>query len=233
MPGEALAVVVDHPGLQRDARAAVSRRRNMRDCWGKSARRGGADLPVARRARVMRLLCELPAIAGDDAAGGGRGAQRLLGQRVVGEDDDPAVGGVSSCCLQPLELLRVDAGRRRAVAVDGVDQDRADVGAEVDRVVHAGGRARRSASPGALSRARVGGDVDACRARTGRRAARRRPAGRRPRRAAARSSGSRLGTSRSPVGERVDRRRGRDLALREHVVVADQRVPRRLQALRP
>ena len=153
--------------------SAVSRRRNMRDCCGKSASEDVLICQYAPRA-VMRLRWLLPAIEATTLGWRSRIARASGGQRVVGEDDD----GLGSC-RAAAPAARAAAGlmraSRRAVAVDRVDEHGADPVGEVDGVVEA--RACSSArSPLAgvdEAAVRVGRDVDAREARTGCRAARR------------------------------------------------------------
>ncbi len=70
-------------------------------------------------------------------------ADRGVVQRLVGGDQDPPPAGGGERPLQPRELRRIDDAPRAAGTTDGVQDDQADLAADVDRVVQAARVPRR------------------------------------------------------------------------------------------
>ena len=196
----------------------------------------------------MRLRWPLPAITATTAAGvAARAASASSPPSVLSsglwlKTSTARLAGAGELRAQPVELLRTQEAARAAVAVDGVEHERAGVRAQVDGVVErpaAGGGAQRGRRGGALGQrgdelarpqeAPLGSGATV-RERPGA------PASSSARTAAAlsvpgsaRTSGSSPVTIRVAGGEGVELRGRRRLALDEQVVVAERGVPGRAQ----
>src|SRR4051794_36762385 len=146
---EALAVVVDHPGLQGDPVPGLPEAEHA-GLLCEVGEGGGADQPEASMPADAALV-RVAGDGGDDVGVAVEDRQRLGSELVVAEDDDPAIR--VELALEALELLRRDARLARALRIHGVDQDGAEVRAELDR-----GRVRERR--GHERAPRVGGNVN-------------------------------------------------------------------------
>jgi hypothetical protein len=237
--------VVDHPRLERDAVPCLPEPEHP-PLLREVRQRRRADEPQVP-ARLDRVVVAVAGHHRHDARRRVEHRERGLAavrglERVVREDNHPAASRARDLAAQPGHLSGADPPARAAAPVDGVEHDAAALGAEVERVVQAA--ARRGADAGRARQPRddlvrvrvtasgVGGNglgATVCVAVREQRVDDARGILLVERRLEA---GVEAGDESGPGGQLLDRAGGGHLALHEHVVVADRRVPRHAEARR-
>ncbi len=154
--GQLVAGGVEHPGLEHGAAAGRLADAQHARLLGEVGQRRGRASARSRPPRWAAPRC------GCDACGrparrasrgcassrrsSGRAAGRA-GQRLMGEDEHPAVAGALELASDERDLGRVDHAARAALALDRVEHDRAHARAEVERRSPAARPPRRAVRP--------------------------------------------------------------------------------------
>ncbi len=135
--------MVEHPGLDRDTAVAVASTPQRPGLLWVVDQRRGADQPVAAgRGRAGDDPVAMD-VAGDRRDHAGMAVKQLeelpaalgAGQRLVADDDDPALPGGGELRLEPVRLAGVDKAAGAATAACEVEHQRPDVGSEVAAIV--------------------------------------------------------------------------------------------------
>ena len=143
--------VIEHPGLDGNAAACGLEDAQSACLLGEVDQGGGRDLPVpASRCRpwsdpvVMCVSCQRR----DDARGIVEQCEERVAvfrgrQRLVGDDEHPAVPGGRKLTLEPCRLAGDDLPAGAAIAADKIEHDHPQSRSDVEHVVEASGHAPR------------------------------------------------------------------------------------------